>query len=103
MENGLIESFNGKLRDECLNTNWFTTLVREWRQKSAPERPYEQQRNAVSWFVALVLFVLAALLAIAGVTLGIAGFTGTVEASTYPYVLIGASLVAALGGLLLGR
>ncbi len=53
--------------------------------------------------VAIVLFVLAAVLAIAGVALGIAGFTGTAQASTYPYLLIGASLVAALGGLLLGR
>ncbi len=23
MENGFIESFNGKFRDECLNENWF--------------------------------------------------------------------------------
>ena len=62
-----------------------------------------KQRNAVSRLVALALFVLAAVLAIAGVGLGIAGFTGAVQASTYPYLLIGASLVAALGGLLLGR
>ena len=41
--------------------------------------------------------------AITGVTLGIAGFTGKVQASTYPFLLIGASLVPALGGLLLGR
>jgi putative transposase len=27
-ENGVIESFNGKLRDECLNANWFETLRR---------------------------------------------------------------------------
>jgi len=27
MENGYIESFNGKFRDECLNENWFTDLV----------------------------------------------------------------------------
>jgi hypothetical protein len=24
--NGRVESFNGKFRDECLNTHWFTTL-----------------------------------------------------------------------------
>ncbi len=53
--------------------------------------------------VALVLFVLAAVLAIAGVTLGIAAFTGEVQASTYPFLLIGASLLPALGGPLLGR
>jgi putative transposase len=27
MENGYIESFNGKFRDECLNENWFTDLA----------------------------------------------------------------------------
>ncbi len=24
MQNGYIESFNGKFRDECLNEHWFT-------------------------------------------------------------------------------
>ena len=27
MENGYIESFNGKFRDECLNENWFLDLA----------------------------------------------------------------------------
>jgi hypothetical protein len=37
VENGIIESFNGRLRDECLNVEWFSSLhdVREklarWR------------------------------------------------------------------------
>jgi transposase InsO family protein len=26
MQNAHIESFNGRLRDECLNANWFTSL-----------------------------------------------------------------------------
>ena len=26
MQNGYIESFNGKFRDECLNEQWFETL-----------------------------------------------------------------------------
>jgi putative transposase len=26
MQNGHVESFNGKLRDECLNAHWFTSL-----------------------------------------------------------------------------
>jgi Integrase core domain len=26
-ENGFIESFNGKFRDECLNENWFLDLA----------------------------------------------------------------------------
>ena len=25
-QNAFIETFNGRLRDECLNTNWFSTL-----------------------------------------------------------------------------
>ena len=27
MQNGYIESFNGKFRDECLNEHWFTSLA----------------------------------------------------------------------------
>ena len=36
-ENGYVESFNSKLRDECLNTNWFMNLkhardiIEDWR------------------------------------------------------------------------
>lgn len=26
MQNGFIESFNGKFRDECVNENWFTSF-----------------------------------------------------------------------------
>ena len=26
VQNAFIESFNGKLRDECLNEHWFTTI-----------------------------------------------------------------------------
>lgn len=38
MQNAYVESFNGRLRDECLNANWFTSLgdarrkVETWRQ-----------------------------------------------------------------------
>ncbi|AWV05777.1 hypothetical protein C9I47_0051 [Lysobacter maris] len=38
MQNGYIESFNGKFRDECLNEHWFTSLaqareaIAEWRR-----------------------------------------------------------------------
>ena len=34
VENGHIESFNGRLRDECLNVEWFTILEKA-RQKLA--------------------------------------------------------------------
>ena len=38
MQNGYIESFNGKFRDKCLNEHWFETLsqarstIASWRQ-----------------------------------------------------------------------
>ena len=46
MQNGHVESFHGRLRDECLNASWFRTLgdVREkladWRQEYNHERPH---------------------------------------------------------------
>lgn len=46
MQNGHIESFNGRLRDECLNANWFTTLtdakqkIEAWREDYNTERPH---------------------------------------------------------------
>ena len=45
-ENGHIESFNGKLRDECLNTNWFLDLadaqerIELWRRDYNEVRPH---------------------------------------------------------------
>jgi putative transposase len=38
VQNAYVESFNGRLRDGCLNANWFTSLndarrkIEEWRQ-----------------------------------------------------------------------
>ena len=46
MQNGHVESFHGRLRDECLNANWFRTLndVRQtldrWREEYNSERPH---------------------------------------------------------------
>lgn len=46
VENGFIESFNGRLRDECLNVEWFNSLreVREglarWRRHYNQVRPH---------------------------------------------------------------
>ena len=46
MQNGFIESFNGKLRDECLNEQWFETLhqarttIAAWRRDYNEERPH---------------------------------------------------------------
>lgn len=41
----IIESFNGRLRDECLNEHWFPTLlharteIETWRREYNEERP----------------------------------------------------------------
>lgn len=45
-DNALIESSNGRLRQACLNQNWFMSLadarriVEEWRQEYNEERPH---------------------------------------------------------------
>lgn len=45
-QNGYVESFNGKLRDECLNVNWFENLwdarqkIAAWRVEYNQERPH---------------------------------------------------------------
>jgi len=45
-ENAFIESFNGKLRDECLNENWFLSLedarrtIENWRIDYNENRPH---------------------------------------------------------------
>jgi len=44
-QNAYIESFNGRLRDECLNEHWFTslaharTVIEGWRREYNEERP----------------------------------------------------------------
>lgn len=46
MQNGYIESFNGKFRDECLNEHWFTSLaqarkvITDWRRDYNEARPH---------------------------------------------------------------
>ena len=45
-ENALIESFNGRVRDECLNENWFLSIedarekIAAWRQHYNHDRPH---------------------------------------------------------------
>lgn len=47
-QNAYVESFNGRLRDECLNEHWFTTLpharavIEEWRRDYNERRPKKQ-------------------------------------------------------------
>lgn len=44
-QNAYIESFNGRLRDECLNEHWFTSvphaqaIIETWRREYNEERP----------------------------------------------------------------
>ena len=46
IENAFAESFNGRLRDECLNTNWFINLkhareiIEDWRKDYNEVRPH---------------------------------------------------------------
>ena len=46
VENAFAESFNGRLRDECLNTNWFLSLkharevIEAWRIDYVEVRPH---------------------------------------------------------------
>jgi putative transposase len=45
-QNGRLESFNGRLRDECLNVSWFQNLfdarrkIAAWRKEYNEERPH---------------------------------------------------------------
>ena len=57
MENGYVESFNGRFRDECLNENWFRDLadartkIAEWQQDYNQKRPHSslQYRTPVEF------------------------------------------------------
>ena len=46
MQNAYVESFNGKLRDECLNENWFADLeharniIGDWKEDYNFERSH---------------------------------------------------------------
>jgi len=44
VENGYIESFNGKLRDECLNVEVFFHLADAWRKLHLWRRDYNHHR-----------------------------------------------------------
>ena len=50
-QNAFIESFNGRLRDECLNANWFLSLadargkIEAWRRQYNESRPH----TALGW------------------------------------------------------
>ncbi len=52
IENAYVESFNGRLRDECLNTNWFMNLrhareiIEDWRVDYNEVRPHSSLKGA---------------------------------------------------------
>ncbi|MFC2058404.1 IS3 family transposase [Chloroflexota bacterium] len=51
IENAFAESFNGRLRDECLNTNWFMNLkharevIEDWRIDYNEVRPHSSLKG----------------------------------------------------------
>ena len=57
MENGYVESFNGRFRDECLNENWFSNLadardkITQWKRDYNETRPHSslQYRTPVEF------------------------------------------------------
>lgn len=54
-ETAFIESFNGKLRDECLNEHWFVNIIDAqekialWREACNQERPHSSLQNLSSY------------------------------------------------------
>lgn len=51
VQNAFVESFNGRLRDECLNEHWFLTLadarrlIEDWRMDYNRTRPHSSLGN----------------------------------------------------------
>jgi len=54
-ENAYIESFNGRVRQECLNLHWFTDMdevqarLAMWRVEYNLERPHSSLSNLSPW------------------------------------------------------
>ncbi len=48
-QNGYVESFNGKMRDECLNVSWFENLWDARRKIAAWQKEFNQERPTVRW------------------------------------------------------
>ena len=67
VQNAFIESFNGRLRDECLNANWFSSMseaaegIEKWRLDYNKVRPHSALGNlAPEQYVARLLTYSAA-------------------------------------------
>ena len=50
-DNAMVESFNGRLREECLNEHWFLSLADAERKIEAWRRHYNEGRphSALDW------------------------------------------------------
>ena len=50
-DNSFVESFNGSLRDECLNVHWFETIdeakekIEAWRVDYNESRPHQSLKD----------------------------------------------------------
>ena len=55
MQNGLVESFIGRLRDECLNEHLFTSyrhareIIEDWRTDYNARRPHTSLYGLTPW------------------------------------------------------
>jgi hypothetical protein len=49
MQNGYIESLNGKFRDECLNEHWFQTLPQARAVVAAWRKDFNEVRPTAAW------------------------------------------------------
>ena len=50
-QNGHVESFHGKLRDECLNVSWFENLWDARRKIAAWRKDYNEERPHSAWAI----------------------------------------------------
>ena len=44
MQNGRVESFNGRMREECLQVSWFRNLLEAKERIAAWRREYNEER-----------------------------------------------------------
>ena len=64
-DNAVVESFNGRLRDECLNAHWFLSLadakakIEAWRRQYNESRPH----TALGWLTPQEFALVAAQMA----------------------------------------
>jgi putative transposase len=82
VQNAYVESFNGRLRDECLNANWFTSLSDARRKIESWRQDYNQQRPHSSLHYLPPAEFARTAVEMTASSLGVRGRTGTVRVST---------------------